>query len=126
MQPTSPFTTAGDIDATVALLERTKADSAVSVMELEHAVHPLKLKRMNEERRLLPYLEAEEGRMAAHELPRVYVRNGSVYATQRASIERGQILGDDCRGHLMPRSRSVDINDELDLRFAEFLCASST
>jgi CMP-N-acetylneuraminic acid synthetase len=61
--------------------------------------------------------------MAAHELPEVYVRNCAVYATRRASIERGQVIGDDCRGYVMPRERSIDINEELDLWFAEFLLA---
>ena len=40
VQPSSPFTTGGDIDATVALLESTGADTAVSVVQIEHAVHP--------------------------------------------------------------------------------------
>ena len=71
--------------------------------------------------RLLPFLEDERGRMAAHELPRLFARNGSVYATRRAVLDAGRILGDDCRGHVMPRERSVDVNDELDWAFAEFL-----
>lgn len=123
VQPTSPFTLPEDIDNTVALLESSGADTAVSVMEIEHAIHPLKLKVMDGDR-LLPYLEDEKGRMAAHELPKVYVRNGSVYATRRRVIEGGQTIGEDCRGYVMPRERSVDINDELDLAFAEFLLAS--
>ena len=59
--------------------------------------------------------------MASHQLPPVYVRNGAVYATRRAVLERGDILGPDCRAHVMPRERSIDINDPLDLAFAEFL-----
>jgi CMP-N,N'-diacetyllegionaminic acid synthase len=120
VQPSSPFTTAADIDATIDLLEASGADSAVSVMEVSHELHPLKFKTMQGDR-LLPYFEAETGRMAAHELPRVYVRNCSVYATRRATIDAGQIIGDDCRGYVMPRERSLDINDSLDLSFAEFL-----
>jgi CMP-N,N'-diacetyllegionaminic acid synthase len=59
--------------------------------------------------------------MASHQLPPVFVRNGCVYATRRASIEGGQVIGDDCRGFVMPRERSVDINDESDLLYAQFL-----
>jgi CMP-N-acetylneuraminic acid synthetase len=122
VQPSSPLTRAQDIDATVELLETSGADSAVSVMRLDHAVHPLKMKTLDGDR-LLPYLEEERGRMAAHELPAVYVRNCAVYATRRASIDRGQVIGDDCRGYVMPRERSLDINEEMDLLFAEFLLA---
>lgn len=121
LQPSSPFTTAADIDGTVALLGTSGADSAVSVVALDHAIHPLKLKRMAGDGRLLPHIEEEHGRMAAHQLPQLYVRNGSVYASRRAVIDGGEVIGADCRGYAMPRERSVDINDELDLRFAEFL-----
>ena len=48
------------------------ADSAVSVVEVEHAFHPAKFKVLNGDR-LAPYFEEERGRMAAHELPHVYV-----------------------------------------------------
>jgi CMP-N,N'-diacetyllegionaminic acid synthase len=120
VQPSSPFTLSADIDATIDLLVSSGADSAVSVMQLDHAIHPLKMK-VFDGNRLLPYLEEERGRMAAHELPAIYVRNCSVYATRRDSIERGQIVADDCRGYVMPRERSLDINEELDLLFANYL-----
>ena len=120
LQPSSPLTLADDIDKTVDLLATSGADSAVSVMQLDHAIHPLKMKTLDGDR-LLPYLEDERGRMAAHELPTIYVRNCSVYATRRRVVERGQVIGQDCRGYVMPRERSLDINEELDLQFAEFL-----
>ncbi len=120
VQPSSPFTLSRDVDATIELLETTGADSAVSVMALDHAIHPAKLKVLEGDR-LHPYLEEERGRMAAHELPSLYVRNCSVYASRRAIIEAGQIIGADCRGYVMPRERSLDINEPLDLEFAEFL-----
>jgi len=120
VQPSSPLTLGADIDATVELLAVTGAESAVTVVKLDHAIHPAKLKRLDGDR-LLPLIEDEGGRMASHELPPVYVRNGAVYATRRDVIERDAILGDDCRAHVMPRERSIDINDPLDLAFAEFL-----
>jgi CMP-N,N'-diacetyllegionaminic acid synthase len=120
LQPTSPFTLAMDIDHTVQLLERSGADSAVSVMEVDHVIHPVKLKRMEGDR-ILPFYEDERGRMAASDLPRAYVRNCSVYVTRRASIDRSKIIGDDCRGYAMPRVRSLDINEQMDLDFAKFL-----
>jgi CMP-N,N'-diacetyllegionaminic acid synthase len=122
VQPSSPLTQAGDIDRTIELLESTAADSAVSVMELDHAIHPAKLKRMEGDK-LLPYLVDEKEKMAAHQLPRLFVRNCSVYAVRRSTIERGEIIGTDSRGYVMPRQRSIDINDELDWEFVQFLSA---
>lgn len=126
IQPSSPFTLPEDIDATVKVLEAAPAaDSAVSVMKVDHAVHPVKLKRLEGDR-LLAYAEEERGRMAAHELSDLYVRNCSVYVIRLATIEKGSILGDDSRAYVMPRERSVDINDELDWKFAQFLFAEGS
>jgi CMP-N-acetylneuraminic acid synthetase len=122
IQPSSPFTEPEDVDGVLDLLAAGGAESAVSVVEVEHALHPAKLKIMRGDR-LLPYFEEERLRMAAHELPRVFVRNCSVYASRRAVHDAGKILGDDCRGYVMPRERSIDVNDELDWEFAAFLVA---
>ena len=97
---------------------------AVSVMKVDHATHPVKLKRLVGDK-LLPYLEEERGRMAAHELPELYVRNCAVYVTKRASIEAGALVPEESAGYVMPRERSVDINDGLDFAFAEFLLSRS-
>lgn len=120
IQPSSPFTLPEDIDATLDLLDRTGADSAVTAMRLDHAIHPVKLKRLEGDR-LVPFYEDERGRMAEADLPPVYIRNGSVYATRRAVIDSGQILGPDCRAHIMPRDRSLDINAPIDLALANLL-----
>ena len=120
IQPTSPFTTGADIDHTIRLLYDSDADSSVSVMKLDHAIHPVKLKTM-EGPELKPFLEEENGRMAAHELPELYVRNCSVYVSSMAVIRAGKIIGDKCLGYEMPRERSIDINDPIDFDFAEFI-----
>ncbi len=122
IQVTSPFTTSEDIDATVTLLEQSDgADSAVSVAEIAFDRHPTKLKRMDGDR-LRPYFQQDEaGQMAAHQLPTIFARNGSVYASRRAVFDNGLIIGEDCRGYIMPRERSVDVNDRLDYEFACFL-----
>jgi CMP-N,N'-diacetyllegionaminic acid synthase len=122
IQPTSPFTLPADIDHTVDLLRTSGADSSVTVMKLDHAIHPIKLKTLEGDR-LYPYLEEEHGRMASYELPELYVRNCSVYASRREVIESGQVIGADCRAFVMPQERSVDINSELDFQFAEFMLA---
>jgi CMP-N-acetylneuraminic acid synthetase len=118
VQCTSPFTAPEDVAGTVALLARTGAESAVSVVRLEAAQHPLKLKRLEGDR-LLPY--QEDDRWApSHELPPLWIRNGSVYVFRRDVVERG-LDADDVRGYEMPAERSFDIDTPRDLAFAEFL-----
>lgn len=120
LQPSSPLTLPEDVDGTVELLATSGADSAVSVVRVDHAIHPVKLKVMQGDR-LLPWLEDERGRMAEHELPKIWVRNCAVYASRRETVDAGDLLGGDSRGYPMPRERSVDINEEIDLRLAELL-----
>ncbi|MEM8529107.1 MAG: acylneuraminate cytidylyltransferase family protein, partial [Bacteroidota bacterium] len=121
VQPSSPFTLGEDIDHTIRLLlDSEQADSSVSIMKLDHAIHPVKLKVL-EDKKLNPFLEEENGRMAAHELPELYVRNCSVYVASLNNIKANKIIGEHCLGYVMPRERSLDINDPVDFAFAEFL-----
>ena len=118
VQCTSPFTAPEDVSGAVELLERTGAESVVTVARVEAAHHPLKLKRLDGDR-LLPYLE-DDRLTPSHELPSLWVRNGSVYAFRRDVVERG-LEADDVRGYEMPPERSFDIDTARDIAFAEFL-----
>ena len=118
VQATSPFTAPEDVAATVELLERTGAESAVSVVRLEAALHPAELKRLEGDR-LLPFLE-DDRLTPSHELPPLWVRNGSVYAFRRDVAEAG-LEAEDVRGYEMPAERSFDVDTERDLAFARFL-----
>lgn len=120
IQPSSPFTRASDIDGTVQLLETSDTDSAVTVVQVPHDLHPVKFKFL-QDGLLLPVVEDEAGRASPEHLSEVYVRNGSVYCSRLTSIELGSILGNTSAGYVMPRERSVDINDEFDFAFAKFL-----
>ena len=121
IQATSPFTAPDDLSGAVALLESSGAESVVSVVRLEAAIHPLKLKRLQEDGRLLPYLE-DDALTPSHELPPLWVRNGSVYLSRVEVLERGLLVSDgDVRGYEMPEERSYDIDTPRDLAFATYL-----
>jgi CMP-N-acetylneuraminic acid synthetase len=120
VQPSSPFTLPSDIDSTVELLSQTGAPSAVSIVRVPHDQHPAKFK-VRQGEYLAPYFEDEGGRATPDSLPKVYVRNGSVYVTRVEVIASGMIIGSPSVGFEMPRERSVDINDAFDLEFAQYL-----
>ncbi len=119
VQATSPFTAPEDIAGTVRLLAESAADAAVSVVRLDAALHPAKLKRLDGDR-LLPYLE-DDRLTPSHELPPLWVRNGSVYAFRRDVAEAGIESAADVRGYEMPPERSLDIDTPRDLALAELL-----
>ena len=118
VQCTSPFTSPEDVAGAVGLLERTGAESVVTVSRIEAAYHPAKLKVLDGDR-LLPFLE-DDRLTPSHELPPLWARNGSVYVFRRDVVERG-LEADDIRGYEMPPERSFDIDTARDLAIAEFL-----
>lgn len=118
VQATSPFTAPSDVTGTVDLLARTGAESAVSVVRVDAALHPAKLKRLDGDR-LLPFLE-DDRLTPSHELPPLWVRNGSVYVFRRDVADAG-LVADDVRGYEMPAERSFDIDTPRDLAVAAFL-----
>lgn len=122
LQPSSPLRTSEDIDACVQLLSlHPEADSCVSVVKVDHMIHPTKLKKLND-LRLEPYYEEEAGRFASQDLPDVYVRNCAVYATWRNDLEiRNDVIGNISLAHIMPDHTSFDINSMLDFEFAEYV-----
>lgn len=120
IQCTSPFTAPEDLAGAVAMLERTESGSVVSVGPVEAALHPLKVKVLEGDR-LRPWL-ADDRMTPSHELPQLWVRNGSVYLTRVEVLRRGEILDDkDQRAYVMPPERSHDIDTPTDLAFARFM-----
>lgn len=121
IQPSSPLRSGNDLDGTIRLLiEDAGADSAVSVVQVPHVLHPHKFKRMNG-LVLEPWLVDEGQQTAAHELPDVYVRNCAVYVFRVKNLYERITYGDKSLGYLMPADTSIDINDMLDFEFAEYL-----
>lgn len=120
VQCTSPFTAPEDLAAAVAMFEHTGAGSVVSVTRVEAALHPLKLKRLEGDR-LLPWLE-DDRMVPSHELPELWVRNGSIYITRTEVLRAGEILDpSDQRGYVMPPERSFDIDTPRDLALARLI-----
>jgi CMP-N-acetylneuraminic acid synthetase len=57
-------------------------------------------------------------------LEKVYVRNGSIYAARLRLLQTGKFFDDESVPLVMPRSVSVDINDEVDFALAELVAES--
>jgi CMP-N,N'-diacetyllegionaminic acid synthase len=119
VQCTSPFTSPADLVGAIELLERSGADSVVSVSRVDAGAHPLKLKVLDGDR-LRPFLD-DDRLTPSHDLPPLWTRNGSIYAIRSAVIRQGEMLGRDVRGYEMPPERSYDIDTPRDLAFARFL-----
>jgi len=119
LQVTTPLRNCEDIDGAVSKLITTQADSVVSVCQAKP--HPWKLRRIVDDR-LVPYFETGPEGVRRQDMPAVFILNGGIYAaTRRVVMERNSLYGSDCRPYVMPFERSINIDDELDLAFAEFM-----
>lgn len=120
LQPTTPLRTPADIVGSVELLAATGADSVISVTPVG-GHHPARMKWLDGDRLVdPPFAEAYENQ-PRQELDPMYIRNGAIYLTRRDTLLGGSLKGSDSRAWVMPRERSVNIDDADDLRYAELL-----
>jgi CMP-N-acetylneuraminic acid synthetase len=121
LQPTDPLRTVEDIETAMRLGQAGGCDSVISVVQV-FAVHPILMKRIEDDR-LLPYcIEEKEGTRRQEYQPPAYMRNGAIYLTRRdVLMERSSIWGDVIRPYIMPAERSVGVDSELDLKLVELL-----
>jgi len=123
LQPTSPFRRPEHVDQAIQLLRESGASSAVSVCEVEHSPHWMY--RLADQR-LEPLMPGALNRTRRQELPLLYRLNGAVYVTTRdLLLNDGRILDDRPAAVVMSREESVDIDDELDFEWAEWMAARS-
>jgi CMP-N,N'-diacetyllegionaminic acid synthase len=128
LQPTSPLRTAEDIDHSVQTLFSTKADTVVTICQVDKLSHPLLVQRIDVQDgdKLYPFWTGPEYERYSHanreELPLVVRLNAAVYAVRRETLVcENKIIGNDVRAVWMETSRSIDIDTEEDFQIAEAL-----
>ena len=119
LQPTTPLRRPEDIDGAIGLLEETGADSVLSFVDVGER-HPARMKLLDLDGRVVdpPFGESLECQRR-QELPRMYLREGSIYLTRRdVIVNQRSFRGTDCRAWLVPRCRACNIDDPFDLFLA--------
>lgn len=122
LQPTAPLCRAEDILRCIHALQKdAEAESAVAVTEVD--THPFRMKRMLSDGRLINYIDQGfEDMRPRQQLPKVYRRAGSVYASRRKVVmEDDTLVGDPCIGVVVPPETAVDIDTEIDLELVRLL-----
>jgi CMP-N,N'-diacetyllegionaminic acid synthase len=119
LQPTAPLRSGKDIDDAFTELVSSGCDSIVSVYQVSDA-HPARMYRLSDGF-LVPY-DAEPSNHLRQSLPPVFHRNGAIYACRTELLLKDNLLiGPKTRPYIMPRERSINIDDEIDLAFVDFL-----
>jgi CMP-N-acetylneuraminic acid synthetase len=118
LQPTSPLRSAEDIDRAIELFEASGADTVTAVRPAR--AHPYHAWR-REGDAIVPLFSAEHVTMDRQALPEVRMENGAVYVIRRELVLQQRIYGSRVIPYEMDLMSSVDIDDPLDLAWAEFL-----
>jgi CMP-N,N'-diacetyllegionaminic acid synthase len=117
LQPTQPFRKPEHIRQAIQLLEESGADSVVSVVELPLTHHPWSQFMVNSDGTLELYEAMDWADLPAsrQELQPTYIRDGTVYAFRRRTVEHyGTIYGQDVRPLLMALEDTCELDTEAD------------
>lgn len=121
-QPTSPFRLPEDVEGTLDVLIKNRADSAVSLVEVTEN-HPIKAKRIVDGF-VVPFFDGypEPAGTRRQDLPKAYKRSGAVYAMRRDIVmKKGELYGEKIGGYIVPTERSIDIDNYKDWIIAEHM-----
>ena len=109
-----------DIDEALDLFFRSGADSLISVYEAA-SVHPSIMYYL-ENGVLRPVLEKSGQLKTRQEFKSVFVRNGALYIAKKSQImHKKSLVSDNPEAYIMPRERSINIDEPFDLELAEWM-----
>ena len=129
LQPTSPLRTTDDIVAAVGLLERSGADSVLSVNEVPVHSHPMRALRIDDHGDAVLFVSGDPVRKRINrrqDLPPAWVMNGAIYACRTTVLFNAEpsLYGNRVVAYRMPADRSISIDDLEDWHAAERVLAS--
>jgi CMP-N-acetylneuraminic acid synthetase len=116
---TTPLRTVGDIDGCIEMLIDTRADNVFSVAEA-HRNPYFNMVEVGQDGRVA--LAKQGNFVSRQEAPEVYDLNASIYVWWKDVLKREKrVILDKSHIYVMPKERSIDIDDPLDFEIAEFL-----
>jgi len=118
IQVTCPFRTSRDIDFSIKKLTGTNADTLISVTKMED-FHPARMYKMKN-KFLIP-INKFKSTMNRQLLPSVYHRNGLIYLFKSKNLKFNSFYGKKIISYSIPKSRSLNIDDPIDLIYARSL-----
>lgn len=119
--PTCPFTTAEDIRNCYQLFVDSNRLPVMSVVKVEQGKSLLRSMTISSGK-LSPIMFSDMSQLRNRDFPDSYVGNGAIFVCDVEQFKKeGDIYIDGTVGYVMPKNRSIDIDDELDFQAAECL-----
>ncbi|HBT50413.1 MAG TPA: acylneuraminate cytidylyltransferase family protein [Caldanaerobacter subterraneus] len=120
LQPTSPFRNSEDIKTAFDIFFKKNAKAVVSVCEAEHS--PLWMNTLNDDLNMKDFIRKDILNKNRQELVKYYRINGAIYIAEWNYLKQNRtFFGNETYAYIMPKERSIDIDTEMDFKFAEFL-----
>ena len=118
LQPTSPLRTSQHIKEAVDLFFEKDAYTLCSVCETSH---PMFWCNTLDESLSMEGFIKKEYNLPRQLLPKTYTLNGAVYICKSENVNRLDFYSDKSFAYIMDKKSSIDIDEELDFRYAEFI-----
>lgn len=123
LHATTPLRLTRDVDACIDILVEQNGDSVFSVAESYRNPY---FNMVELDATGVPHLVKEGSFESRQSAPPVFDLNSSIYVWRRDALVDGRsVILPNSRVYVMPRERSVDIDDEMDFRIAEILLADT-
>lgn len=116
LQPTSPLRNSDDIEGAIHLAMKCDQD-VVAISETSDS--PILMRTCAESGALKSLLQ-QGSTVRRQDMPKYYRVNGSVYINRIDRLTAETSLNDNPVGYIMPKERSVDIDDPVDFVVAEY------
>lgn len=126
LQPTSPLRNCKHIDESINLLQQKNADAVISVCEMEHS--PLWSNTLDKDGVMDNFLRDKVKNKRSQDLEKYYRLNGAIYIcrTDKLLKHKSFFLKKNTYAYFMNRESSVDIDYEIDLKFASILASNDS
>ena len=122
LQPTSPLRKSDDIKGAIELFFKKNADTVVSVCETPHPL--FWCNTLNKDCSMKNFIE-KEYQKPRQQLPKSYTLNGAIYICKVENIDNLDFYCDKSYAYIMSKENSIDIDSEIDFKFAELYLANS-
>ena len=120
LHTTTPLRSVQDIDQSIAFMVEEKADNVFSVAEAHRNPY---FNMVEEDADGFVRLVKEGCFSTRQAAPKVYDMNASIYVWWKDVLKQEKkIFLKKTKVYVMPKERSIDIDDDLDFKIAEFLC----
>jgi N-acylneuraminate cytidylyltransferase len=120
LQPTSPLRVAEDIDRCIEECVIRNEPACVTVTIPDKS--PYWMYFLDKSGKLNPVIEQKSTILLRQQLKNVYVLNGAVFVAEvKWFLQNQKFISDETIGCVMPKTRSIDIDTEFDLKICELM-----